>query len=67
MPAADDFCNYDGPGATTFHLFTITKGATSQLQPLLGKTVTVRADSLFCAETAWHIGDVAVPQWTLVK
>jgi hypothetical protein len=67
MPAADDFCTYDGPGATTFHLFTMAKGATSQLQPLLGKTITVRADSLFCSETAWHIGDVVVPQWTLVK
>ncbi len=67
MPADDDFCTYDGPGATTFHLFTITKAATGQLRPLLGKTITVRADSLFCSETAWHIGDVAVPEWTLVK
>jgi hypothetical protein len=67
MPADDDFCTYDPPGATTFHLFAMTKPATSQLQSLLGKTITVRADSLFCSETAWHIGDVAVPQWTLVK
>lgn len=67
MPADDDFCNYDGPGATTFHLFTITKAAARRLQPLLGKTITVRANSLFCSETAWHIGDVAVPEWTLVK
>lgn len=67
MPADDDFCNYDGPGATTFHLFTVTKAAISRLRPMLGKTITVRADSLFCSETAWHIGDVAVPEWTLVK
>ena len=37
-----------------------------QLDPLLGKTVSVKAISLFCSETAWHIGDVAVPQWELL-
>ena len=39
----------------------------SQLQPLLGKTITVQAESLFCSESAWHIGDVAVPKWKLVQ
>jgi hypothetical protein len=28
---------------------------------------SVKAAALFCSETAWHIGDVAVPQWTVVK
>jgi hypothetical protein len=67
MPTSDDFCDYDGPGATTFHLFTMTDAATGQLKPLLGKTIAVRADELFCSETAWHVGDVAVPEWTLLK
>ena len=65
MPAGDDFCDYD-QGATTFHLFTMTQAAKKQLQPLLGKTVTVKANALFCSETAWHIGDAAVPDWTLL-
>jgi hypothetical protein len=65
MPKDDDFCDAD-KGATTFHLFTITDAARKQLNPLLGKTITVRADALFCSETAWHIGDVAVPEWTLM-
>lgn len=65
MPAGDDFCDY-AQGATTFHLFTMTAAARKQLQPLLGRTVTVRTDALFCSETAWHIGDAAVPQWTLL-
>jgi hypothetical protein len=34
---------------------------------LLGKTVAVKAIELFCAQTAWHIGDVAVPKWTVAK
>jgi hypothetical protein len=64
MPA-DDFCNYD-KGATTFHLFTMTDATKKQLKPLLGKTITVKTDALFCSETAWHIGDVAAAQWTLM-
>jgi hypothetical protein len=66
MPPNDDFCDYD-KGATTFHLFTMTDALKRQLKPWLGKTVTVRTDALFCSETAWHIGDVAVPQWKLVR
>ncbi|MBR0695746.1 hypothetical protein [Bradyrhizobium lablabi] len=65
MPKGDDFCDYE-KGATTFHLFTMTDAARKQLKPLLGKIVTVKATALFCSETAWHIGDVAVPEWTLV-
>ena len=65
MPKGDDFCDYD-KGATTFHLFTMKDALRKQLDPLLGKTVTVKAISLFCSETAWHIGDVAVPQWELL-
>jgi hypothetical protein len=65
MPANDDFCDYD-KGATTFHLFAMTDAAKKQLQPLLGKTVSVKAAKLFCSETAWHIGDVAVSEWTVL-
>jgi hypothetical protein len=65
MPAADDFCE-SGKGVTTFHLFTMTEAARKQLKPLLGKPVTVKATTLFCSHTAWHIGDVGVPEWTLV-
>jgi hypothetical protein len=64
MPANDDFCDYD-KGATTFHLFTMTDAAKKQLKPLLGKKISVKAVALFCSETAWHVGDVAVPQWTV--
>ena len=65
MPPGDEFCDYD-KGATTFHLFAMTDAAKKQLQPLLGRTISVRANALFCSETAWHIGDVAVPDWTLM-
>lgn len=64
MPAHDDFCDYD-KGATTFHLFTITAAARRKLKPLLGRKISIKAVALFCSETAWHVGDVAVPEWTL--
>ena len=66
MPAGDDFCDY-AKGATTFHLFTMNDAARKQLQPLLGKTISVQAVAPFCSETAWHIGDVAVPEWKLLS
>jgi len=66
MPADDDFCEA-GKGVTIFHLFAMKDTEKRQLQPLLGKTITVKADALFCSETAWHVGDVAVPQWTIQK
>ena len=65
MPPNDDFCDYDR-GVTTFHLFTMTDVAKKQLKPLLGKKISVKAVALFCSETAWHVGDVAVPQWTVL-
>ena len=63
MPTDDDFCTAE-KGATTFHLFAMTDAARKQLKPRLGKSISVRAVRLFCAQTAWHIGDVAVPEWT---
>jgi hypothetical protein len=64
MPADDDFCTYE-KGATTFHLFAIPEAARKQLKPRLGKSISVKAVRLYCSQTAWHIGDVAVPEWTL--
>jgi hypothetical protein len=58
MPKGDDFCDYD-KGATTFHLFTMKAALRKQLDPMLGKTVSVKVVSLFCSETA-------VPQWELL-
>jgi hypothetical protein len=62
--ADDGFCTAEN-GATTFHLFAITDAARKQLKPRLGKSISVKAVRLFCSQTAWHIGDVAVPEWVL--
>ena len=64
MPADDEFCD-DKSGATTFHLVTMEDKLKKQLNPLLGKKISVRAISLHCSETAWHIGDAVVFEWAL--
>ena len=64
MPADDEFC-VDKNGATTFHLVTMKDALKRQLKPLLGKKISVKAISLFCSETAWHIGDAVVFEWAL--
>jgi hypothetical protein len=66
MPVDDDFCTAEN-GATTFHLFAITDAARKQLKLRLGQSISVKAVRLFCSQTAWHIGDVAVPEWVLQK
>ena len=60
MPA-DDFC--DGP-ARTFHIVAMDHAKTTQLRALLGKTVSLGTDDLFCSHTAWHIGDAVVMRWS---
>ena len=61
MPATDDFC--DGP-ASTFHIVAIDSTKGDQLRALLGRTVSLKADELFCSHTAWHIGDAVVLKWS---
>ena len=61
MPRDDDFC--DKP-ATTFHIVAMDDAKTKQLRPLVGKTVSLKAEALFCSHTAWHIGDAVVSQWS---
>jgi hypothetical protein len=59
----DEFC--DGP-PKTFHLLVSKNPALEKrLRKLRGKTVSIEAESFFCSETAWHIGDAVVPQWRL--
>ena len=64
MPPNNHICD-NARGATTFHLFTMGEVARKRLKPHIGKAITVKTDALFCSQTAWHIGDVAVPEWSL--
>lgn len=64
MKAGDDVCVNPDAKPTTFHLFTQTKSDRVVLSRLIGKKVRVRVWELFCSQTAWHVGDVAVNKWS---
>jgi hypothetical protein len=64
MSASDDFCTNPDAKASTFHLFTKTKSDRVTLSRLIGKKTRVRVWELFCSQTAWHVGDVAVNKWS---
>ncbi len=61
----DEFCPDYPP--VTFHLVTNDKATKARLDRLLGKKIAVVAESFFCSETAWHIGDAVSFQWRFVE
>ena len=59
----DDFCDPKN-APVTFHILVMDdKAKKAQLDRRLGKKLTVVADTFFCSETAWHVGDAVVSQW----
>lgn len=64
MPAGDNFCADPHGAAKTFHLTSMTDKDRTVLSRLVGKKVRIRVWELFCSQTAWHVGDVAVSKWS---
>lgn len=61
--AKDEFCDETAP-PKTFHLVVMDdKAKKARLDRLLGKKISVVAESFSCSETAWHVGDAVVFQW----
>lgn len=60
-PADDEFCD---DKVSIFHVLSMEPPQVKLLRPLLGKQVSLKANSFFCSETAWHIGDVVVSEWS---
>ncbi len=59
----DEFCDDKVP-PKTFHLVVMDdKAKKKQLDRLLGKKISIVAESFACSETAWHVGDAVVFQW----
>jgi hypothetical protein len=60
----DEFCGDKPP--VTFHLVVMDdKAKKRSLDRLLGQRVGVVLDSVFCSETAWHVGDAVSFEWHL--
>jgi hypothetical protein len=39
------------------------KAKKARLDRLLDKKIAVVADTFFCSETAWHVGDAVLSEW----
>ena len=66
MPADDDFCEIRQGCHHVSSVHDDGRRAEAVEAECYGKTVSVKAAALFCSHTAWHIGDVGVPEWSLV-
>ncbi len=61
--ADNEFCDEKIP-PKTFHLVVMDdKAKKAQLDRLLGKRISIVAETFFCSQTAWHVGDAVVTQW----
>jgi hypothetical protein len=66
MPFAtpDEFCPDDHPPKTFHIMLPDDKAQLAQLKRSVGKKIAVVAKQFFCSETAWHIGDAVISDWT---
>ena len=62
----DDFCE-EGKPPTKFHVVPADEKVKKELARSVVKTLTVRAKEIFCAQTAWHIGDAVMLGATIEK
>ncbi len=61
--ADDEFCD-DAVPPKTFHILVMDdKAKKARLDKLLGKRISVVAESFFCSQTAWHVGDAVISKW----
>jgi hypothetical protein len=59
----DDFCDPKSL-PVTFHLLVMNdKAKKARLDRFLDKKIAVVADTFFCSETAWHVGDAVLSEW----
>lgn len=61
--AEDEFCDDKTP-PKTFHILVMDdKAKKARLDRMLGKKISIVAETFFCSQTAWHVGDAVVSQW----
>jgi len=65
LPGPNGLCNLE-TGPETFTIVTTSDAEVRQLKPLLGKTVSVRAQEIACAQQAGQWSDAVVSKWSLV-
>lgn len=64
LPGPNGLCNLE-TGPETFRIVAATDAETKQLKGLVGKTVSIRANEVACAEVAGEMSDAIVSKWSL--
>lgn len=66
LPPPSGLCNLE-TGPETFQIVTSSNAEAAELKPYLGKTVSVKATEIACAEEAGQFSDAIVTKWSVVK
>lgn len=65
LPPPAGLCNLE-TGPETFQIVTRSDAETAALKPFIGKTVSIRAKEVSCAQAAGEWSDAIVSDWSLV-
>jgi hypothetical protein len=66
LPGANGLCGLE-TGPETFQIITSSDAETASLKPFIGKSVSVKANELACANEAGQMSDAIVTKWSVVK
>lgn len=66
LPSPSGLCNLE-TGPETFQIVTKSDAEAASLKPFIGKSVSLKADEMSCADVAGQFSDAIVSKWSVVK
>jgi hypothetical protein len=66
LPAPSGLCNLE-TGPETFQIVANSDAEAAALKPFIGKSVSLKADEMSCADAAGQFSDAVVSKWSVVK
>jgi hypothetical protein len=66
LPSPSGLCNLE-TGPETFQIVTNSDAEAAALKPFIGKSVSLKADAMSCADAAGQFSDAIVSKWSVVK
>lgn len=65
LPAPSGLCNLE-TGPETFQIVTTSDAEAAALKPFIGKSISLKANEMACAEAAGQLSDAIVTKWSVV-
>jgi hypothetical protein len=66
LPPPSGLCNLE-TGPETFQIVANSDAEAAALKPFIGKSVSLKADEMACADAAGQFSDAIVSKWSVVK